>query len=456
VGDAVGKDYRLVGMPDGLGAFPTGPTFTLLVNHELRADAGRARAHGSRGAFVSRWEIDPATLRVLSGEDLTPTPDHVHRWDAAARRYVRGTTAWDRHCSADLPPESALRFGNLGTTERIYFNGEEVSFGRAWARIATGPDAGSAWELPRLGKSAFENAVACPYPQAKTVVALFDDGSADTAPVAANNPSEVFVYVGAKQASGSAIERAGLTNGRLYGVRVYRDNTVVTEESDAFGFGNGASGYVGTARFDLAELGPAGDVSALAGVEIEQDAIDNHVFRFQRPEDGAWDPRPGRHHQLYFVTTGTLNPPRSSRLWRLTFADVERPELGGTIEILRTDAPGRMYDNLTIDTLGRILIQDDTGNSPAVSRIWLYGIDTGELLEVAHHDPALFERRGPRFITQDEESSGIIDAQHVLGDGWFLLDVQVYSPEADPELLTGGQLLALYVDPTIGRGTGEY
>jgi hypothetical protein len=31
----------------------------------------------------------------------------------------------------------------------------------------------------------------------------------------------------------------------------------------------------------------------------------------------------------------------------------------------------------------------------------------------------------PAFLTQDEESSGIIDAEEILGPGWFLLDVQV-------------------------------
>jgi hypothetical protein len=111
-----------------------------------------------------------------------------------------------------------------------------------------------------------------------------------------------------------------------------------------------------------------------------------------------------------------------------------------------------MFDNIAIDTLGRILIQEDTGNNPWVSKIWLYGIDTGALVEIAHHDPALFEPGGPNFVTQDEESSGIIDAREILGEGWFLFDVQVHKPnEGDPELVEGGQLLALYVDPQIGR-----
>jgi hypothetical protein len=297
----------------------------------------------------------------------------------------------------------------------------------------------------------FENVVACPHGKDQTIVALFDDGTLSTAPVAAANPSEVFIYVGQKQTTGSEIEKAGLTNGKLYGVRVFRGDALVTEESNDFGLGTAATGYVSSGRFELVELGPAGDVSALTGLQLEQDAINKNVFRLQRPEDGAWDPRGGGKDSLYFVTTANINPLLDSRLWRLRFHDLDRPQAGGTIEILLTNTPGRMFDNLTIDGLGRLLLQEDTGNNPWVAKIWLYDIDSGALTEIAHHDPALFEPGGARFITQDEESSGIIDAQDILGRGWFLFDVQVHKASADPELVEGGQLLAMYVHPRVGR-----
>ena len=42
--------YKMIGLPDGLGAFDNGNgTFTLLMNHELGATAGVARAHGVKG-----------------------------------------------------------------------------------------------------------------------------------------------------------------------------------------------------------------------------------------------------------------------------------------------------------------------------------------------------------------------------------------------------------------------
>jgi hypothetical protein len=123
----------MVGIPDGLGAFRTGHReFTLLMNHEITAGApGIVRAHGSNGAFVSRWAIDSETLRVYKGRDLTPSPAKVFLWDAVGGKYVAGTTQWQRFCSADLPDEGAFYDSGQGTHERIYMGGEEVTEGRA-------------------------------------------------------------------------------------------------------------------------------------------------------------------------------------------------------------------------------------------------------------------------------------------------------------------------------------
>jgi len=60
------------------------------------------------------------------------------------------------------------------------------------------------------------------------------------------------------------------------------------------------------------------------------------------------------------------------------------------------------------------------------------------------------------FLTQDEESSGIIDASDVLGNGWYLLDVQAHLKSADPELVEGGQLLAMYIPTPKGGSTNPY
>jgi hypothetical protein len=190
----------------------------------------------------------------------------------------------------------------------------------------------------------------------------------------------------------------------------------------------------------------------MTAVQIEQASIAADIARLQRVEDGAWDPRTEHANDFYFVTTASLTA--NCRLWRLRFDDIDNPEKGGTIEILLRGGEGHgMLDNVAIDHHGRILMDEDPGNSGRIAKIWLYSIDTGEFIEVAHHNPKFFDPtilNNSAFLTQDEESSGIIDAEHILGRGWFLFDVQVHKADPDPELVEGGQLLAIFVDPSIG------
>jgi hypothetical protein len=286
-------------------------------------------------------------------------------------------------------------------------------------------------------------------------VLLTDDGDLSTAPSGTGFPSEVYVYIGEKGKSGHPIEQAGLTSGHLYGLKVSVNGNPVTEESDLFGLGVTATGFIAKGVFSLVNLG---DVSNLTPRQMEDASIAAGLTRFRRPEDSAWDPRNGEKHRndAYFVTTADINT--NCRLWRLRFDDIRKdPEKGGTIEILlHGDEGHRMLDNVTIDPFGRIVMDEDPGNQPRNAKIWLYQIATGEFIQVAQHNPKFFDPtllNNSSFITQDEESSGIIDASDILGDGWFLLDVQVHKVNtADAELVEGGQLLAMFVDPGIGAG----
>jgi hypothetical protein len=137
VGDSVGG-YRMVGIPDGLGAYDNGDgTFTVLVNHEIPAGEGAVRAHGARGAFVSKWVINLKTLQVLSGSDLIQQVFLL-----VDGRYVpTAGVEISRLCSATLPARTALfnPATGRGYDGRIFFDGEEVSGGRAFGHVvATG------------------------------------------------------------------------------------------------------------------------------------------------------------------------------------------------------------------------------------------------------------------------------------------------------------------------------
>lgn len=426
VGDSIGG-YKMVGIPDGLGAFNNGDgSFTLTMNHELGTTSGVARAHGSTGAFVSRWTLDANTHSVLSGRDFNTSASDVYNWNGTS--YTQGTTQWGRFCSADMAAPSAYKFGNLGTDARIHMNGEENgNEGRAWAHIATGSGMNSSWELPRLGKFSWENSIASPYAQAKTVVMGNDDST----------PGQVYMYIGDKQATGNDIERAGLTNGSLYGIRVSGLTTEVRS--------SGASG-----RFDLAGFG---DVSGKNGATLNNDSNAAGVTNFLRPEDGAWDHRIGHQNDYYFVTTDRFNSTSQeghSRLYRMRFDDITNPTMGGQIDMLidgYVSGPN-MMDNLCVDDFGRILIQEDIGNADPLGKLWLYDTTSGGLVQIAEHDPNRFGVGASGFLTKDEESSGIINASKILGQGWFLLDVQAHYA-TNTELVEGGQLLAMYVDPSI-------
>ena len=139
-------------------------------------------------------------------------------------------------------------------------------------------------------------------------------------------------------------------------------------------------------------------------------------------------------------------------MWQLRFRDVDDPfRYGGTIELLLDGDEGhQMLDNLTVDIYGRIVMQEDVGGNARLGKIWLYGIETQELIEVAAHDPRYFSEGAAEFITTDEESSGITDMHDVLGAGWYMFDVQAHEDHPDAALVEYGQLLAIYIDPLLG------
>jgi hypothetical protein len=418
----------MVGIPDGLGAFDNGDgTFTLLMNHELRPDAGVQRAHGAIGAFVSKWTIAKDDLRVIKGEDLI---QQVATWNAATGSYEapHKGVVFNRFCSADLAPLSAFynaATGN-GYPSRFYTNGEETSGGRAFAH---GLD-GTSYELPALGKLAFENVVPNPGTGDETVVVATDDAT----------PGQVYVFHGRKQAGGSPVTRAGLDHGTLYGINVpgMRDEST--------------GDFVPAGSFSLAKVG-SGDARNLTGAALESASDAAEVTEFWRPEDAHWDP--ADPNVLYFATTAAFDAP--SRLWRLTFDDVADPSKGGTIEAVLDGTEGQhMLDNLTVDGRGRTVLQEDPGNQAYLAKIRKYFPAQDRLVTVAQHDPQRFLPGAAAFLTHDEESSGIIDVGDILGEGWFLGDVQAHY--AIPgELVEGGQLFALYVPSarTFGQAQAD-
>lgn len=422
-GDVVGG-YKMCGTPDGTGIFDNGDgTFTLVSNHEFTSLSGATRAHGSTGSFVSKWKIDKSTMAVISGSDLMQT---VYLWNTATSSYIgynaaypSSSAAMNRFCSADLPAVTAFYNAatGKGTQERIFMNGEEAgNEGRAFGHIVTGPAAGKSYELPYLGKFSWENSVANPNQSDKTLVMGMDDAT----------PGQVYMYIGTKTNSGTDIEKAGLSNGHLYGVTV----TGLTAEVSA------SVPTPGTA-FTLFDLG---SVQNMTGAAINTASNTAGVTTFLRPEDGAWDP--SNVNDFYFATTNSFTSP--SRLWKLHFSDINNPAAGGTITAVLDGTEGqKMFDNITIDNYGHIIIVEDVGGNDHLGKVWQYTIATDELKQIGVHDAARFSPGGTNFITNDEEASGVLDAEAVLGPGKFIIVDQAHN-SIPGEVVEGGQLLVMY------------
>jgi hypothetical protein len=420
VQDVIGG-YKMCGLADGLGAYDNGDgTFTVLMNHEMGNTSGIARAHGSKGAFVSKWIINKSNLSVVSGSDLIKT---VKLWNGSS--YSTYNTAspmpagFSRFCSADLPAVSAFYNAatGKGTTERIFMNGEESgNEGRGFAHIATGANAGTSYELPYLGKFSYENAVASPATGDKTVVVGLDDAT----------PGQVYFYIGTKTTTGTEIEKAGLSNGNLYAPAV---NGMLIETS--------ASVPAAGTPFTMINLG---DVHNTTGTALNTASNIAGVTQFLRPEDGAWDPL--HPEDFYFVTTNAFNSP--SRLWKMHFNNINDLTQGGTITAVLNGTEGQqMLDNIGIDQWGHILMQEDCGGNVRLGKTWQYTIATDVLTEIGSHDAARFISGAPGFLTQDEEASGIIDVQEILGAGMFLLVDQAHYGITG-EVVEGGQFLSLF------------
>lgn len=456
VGDTVGG-YSMVGIPDGLGAYSSGGTVTILMNHELGAALGSTRAHGSTGAFVSEWTLDKNTLAITSGKDLVQSSGNVFTWNGTG--FVSGTTAFNRLCSADLPSLSAFynSGSSLGYNGRIFMNGEESgSEGRAFAFVATGDAAGRAYQLPDLGRFSWENSVANPLSGNKTVVVGTDDST----------PGQVYVYIGDKKTtgSGSAIEQAGLTGGALYGIKVtngganYTNGSVPLENAGAI---NG--------NFVLEPVSANTANTSNPGATLQTASNAAGITNFARPEDAQWLDG----DTLLFVTTGAdpdaggAATHQSSKLYRLDFSpDFTSGTVSMVLDRTQLDLTGfpantAMFDNMTVGTDGMIYIQEDPGNNNYIARVWQIDLNNpAGAIQIFESDRDRFANPVTAPFTIDEEHSGIIDVTHLFngdeGDvaSWyepgmklFLADTQAHYANG-VSLVEGGQLQLLAFSPS--------
>jgi hypothetical protein len=167
---------------------------------------------------------------------------------------------------------------------------------------------------------------------------------------------------------------------------------------------------------------------------------------FARVEDGQWDPK--NPNVFYFVTTESNKDPIATApnpatpdvtrdggaLWRLTFKDAQNPLEGANLEMLLNGGESIYMskpDNITVTNNGVVVIQEDPGGNAHVARVIAYRISDGKLATLAKFDSQYFTAAGSKFMTIDEEASGVIDVTSLLakaGDTntYLMLNAQIH------------------------------
>lgn len=443
-----GKQFKLVGIPDGLGAHrnPNG-TKTLYLNHELTGTALSEPVVGdpsNRGAFVSKLILDRAG-NVVSGERAYDVVYEENEFVGPAAAVGNNTRPLSRFCSGFLAGPAE------GFDRPIYFTNEEEGTpagtfdGRGGVSVAIVDN--KLHTLPKLGHFARENTLVQPTRGKRTVIIGMEDGPATLDPEVEN--SQLYMYVGKKQRrkGASVLRRNGLDNGKLY-VLVPSDSPSASEAD----FTRGSLDVEWTLIPDAEEMDEA---------ELEAASDEVGAIRFARPEDGAFNNL--NPDEFFFVTTGGATGVNElGRLYSLKLS-TEKPWEGGRLSVVYNAdtviaAGGDIAispDNIDVSNRHLMINEDGTAETRAVmaakgrdGSIWRFdlyeeGVDRSSALRVARLDPP--GRDGIPVGPGIWETSGIIDASGLLGGDTWLFDVQAHPPTTAPApgTVEDGQLLLL-------------
>jgi hypothetical protein len=441
LGGAPGQQYRMVGIPDGLGAHPNGDgTSTLFMNHELGFTALSEPVVGgpkNRGAIVSQWILDQdgdpvAGKRAydqIYDENRLLGPAPVVGNEAQMPRQLA------RFCSGFLAGPAN------GFDRPIYLTNEESSSpdtfdGKGGLSVAIFD--GELHTLPKLGRYSKENTLVQPTRGTRTVILPTEDGPATL-------DNQLYMYVGTKDHSANAtvLARNGLDNGKLY---VFRSLDPARNSERTFTSGSVTGEWI--------QIPGAED---LTDVQLEAASDAAGAMTFVRPEDGALNPN--NPNEFFFDTTGSSsgaddgvnelgrlyslrlhpgNPLKPATLTTVYNADTV-VAAGGDIAI----SP----DNLDVSRQYLMINEDGTTESRAVmaakgrdGSIWRFdlvkgpagavGVDASTATRVAQLDPP--GRDGIAVGPGVWETSGIIDTSGLFGADTWLSDVQAHPPTTPP------------------------
>ena len=436
---AAGQQYRMVGIPDGLGAHANGDgTRTLYMNHEFGFAVQSEPVVGgpkNRGAIVSKWILDedgdPIAGRraydTIYDENTLLGPAPVVGNEAQMPRQFA------RFCSAYLAgPED-------GFDRYIYLTNEEDDTANTFdgqGGLSVAIYDNELHTLPKLGRYSKENTVVQPRQNKQTVIFSMEDG-----PATLNN--QLYMYIGEKERGASSVlARNGLDNGTVY---VFRSLDPARNSERTF--------TSGSVQGEWIEIPNVEDLSA-EELEAASDAVG--AMTFVRPEDAAFNPR--NRNELFFDTTGSSSGADDGvnelgRLYSLRLHP-SRPTKPATLTIVYNADPivaaggdtAISPDNLAVSKRYLMINEDGTTESRAVmaakgrdGSIWRF-----DLLRQPGKGPGV-SAAGTRVAQLDPpgrdgvpvgpgvwETSGIIDAWNLFGPDTWLSDVQAHPPTTAP------------------------
>ena len=401
-GDLVGG-YQMSGIPDGLGAYKDSGNLQVLSNHELgKTFPGQPAGVDAR---ISKYTLNDKTHGVISATYL-----------------FNGSEGFERFCSATLEVVNGTPY---------YFTGEEaINAGHDGSSIVMNAVTGTWTETPHFGHIQHENIVPVERIKKFMIVTTDDD-------FRVGSPSLLLAYIADSFEDGVSGDPA---HGSLYVWKATNPAdtpATITEGSTIPG-----------------EFVPLTQAENANSTTIKTAAAAKGAFKFSRLEDAATAQQTAG--RVYFADTGKAGDVSvSGRIYQLDI-DPSDPTKASLTFLLASETHGFANpDNLDASANSLVFLEDREAPFRAMyGRVLVYDLKDKTLRAVARVDPP------PPILPGAWEATGVINAQTLLGNDWWLINVQAHGqtapqpggptpPGAQPVPNTGtgedGQLLAINI-----------
>ncbi len=454
VGDKIGADYVFESIPDGISWLKgNGSNIDLYVNHETSLVPFPAGISDYSNAMVSKLTMDTKTQAFSAAGYVIPSQANFQRF---CSNFLAGKEhGFNRPVL--LTNEEATDFVNRTGTAWPARPGAE----QGGVVVAYDIENDRYKAVYSMGRHNHENAVAIPGYKVSVILSGDDTFSAPA--------SQLYMYL-THGADGVMND-----SGALYGFK--SDDPSVNDYGDLSG-SKSVSGTFVRVPVQVA----LGDQNAL-----EKWSNDTGIFQFIRIEDLAYDRK--SPNIVYFADTGepraipdpttgrlkrgpsgTKGAYPNGRIFKLVLDKKNMLKVTSLSILVDGDAKGaagagdvsliHQPDNIET-TKKAILWQEDPGsqngyaaNDPngTNARIWRHDLKTGKTEVVAAANQAALDPAAPQGSW---ETSGLVDASSVFGEGWFFTNVQAHSVLVQQETKAGitykreaGQLLLIKIPGT--------